>query len=218
MMNIPFHPLEDITQILVFFNYEIGLVVRPDSPWKTWEELKTYAKQNPGKVRYGSPGVGSMQQLTFEMIGQKEGIKWIHIPFRGSRETVTAVLGGHIEATIPGKPDVVPLIKNGQLRFLLPLNDKRWEVAPNVPHLGELGYDNAFTYFSLWGPKGIPEAVRSKLENVFHESMNDQNYVKAASNSNVDVVFVGGKKYTEMLKEKYPKYKKAVEDLGLKEK
>jgi len=218
MMKVPFDPIKDITQILVFFNYEIGLVVRSDSPWKTWEEFKNYAKQNPGKVRYGSPGAGSMQQLTFEMIGQREGIKWTHIPFPGSREPVIAVLGGHIEAAIPGKADVLSLIKSGQLRFLLPLNDRRWEIAPNVPHLGELGYDNAFTYFSIWGPKGLPESIRSKLENVFHEAMKDQNFVDAANRSQIDIIYVPGKDYAKMLEEKFPKYKKVIDDLGLAEK
>jgi tripartite-type tricarboxylate transporter receptor subunit TctC len=217
LRKVDYDPLNDPTQIMVFFNYDLGLAVRSDSPWKTWEDLKNYAKQNPGKVRYGTPGVGDMQSLAFEMVGQKEGIKWVHVPFPGAKEPVIALLGGHIDGAIVGPPDLVPHIKTGELRFLLAFNKGRWPIAPNVPHIGELGYDNTFSYFSIWGPKGLPEPIRSKLENVFREAMKDQRFIETANTFQVTIVYVPGKEYAEILKEKFPKYKKIIQDLGIGE-
>lgn len=217
LRKVDFDPLNDPTHILVFYNYDLGLVVRSDFPCKTWEEFKNYAKQNPGKVRYGTPGVGTMQHLTFEMVAQREGIKWIHVPFVGSKEAVAALLGGHLDAIIFAPPDLVPFIKSGEFRFLLALNKSRWPIAPNVPHIGELGYDDAFSYMVIFGPKNLPESIRSKLENVFHEAMEDQRFLDLARTFQVTVVFVPGKEYARMLKEKFPKYKKIIEDLGLGE-
>lgn len=218
MQKIDFNPMNDPTQIMTFLHYDLGLVVRSDSPWKTWDELKTYAKQNPGKVRYSSAAVGGMQHIIFEMIAQKEGIKWIHIPFPSGNGPVLALLGGHVEFTAQAPADVVPHVESGSLRFLLALNDRRWPIAPNIPHIGELGYDNAFSYFSIWGPKGLPEPLRLKLENAFHEAMKDPSFADAARKLQVTIVYIGGKEYSKMLKERFPKYQKIVKDLGLEAK
>ena len=217
LRKVDFDPLNDPTQIMVFFNYDLGLAVRSDSPWKTWEEFKKYAKENPGKIKFATPGVGDMQSLTFTMVGQKEGIEWVHVPFKGAKEPVVALLGGHVDAAIVGPPQLIPHIKAGELRFLLALNPSRWPIAPDVPHLGELGYDNTFSYFSIWGPKGLPEPIRLKLQEAFHEAMKEEKFVSLANKFQVTIVYEPGKEYTKILKEKFPKYKKVIQDLGIGE-
>jgi tripartite-type tricarboxylate transporter receptor subunit TctC len=215
MQKVDFDPLNDPTQIMVFLEYTFALVVRSDSQWKTWDELKNYAKQNPGKVSYGSTGVGTIQHLVFEDVAQKEGIKWTNVPFKSGKEAVIAVLGGHVQFAAQGPSDVVEHLKAGELRMLLALNDKRWAIRPNIPHIGELGYDTTFSYFSIWGPKGLPESIRSKLEKVFHDALEDQSVIDAANKFQVSLVYIPGKEYTNMLREKFPKYKKIIQHLGL---
>lgn len=216
MEKIDFDPVNDPTHIIVYMHYDLGLVVRSDSPWKTWEEFKSYAKENPGKIRYGTTGVGTGQHLTFEIIGQKEGIKWIHMPFRlGGPAAVTPLLGGHIEASIQGPPDILPHVQTGKLRLLLVLTDKRWPSAPDVPSITEKGYDSTFSYNTIYGPKGLPEPIRSKLANALHKAMQDPKFVDMARKLNVSTPYIDGKEYTEMLRQKIGKYKKIIEDLGL---
>ena len=126
-------------------------------------------------------------------------------------------IGGHIEFVAQGQAQQVPQIKAGKLRLIAPLSARRWQIAPDVPHIGELGYDPTFAYFSIWGPSGIPESVRSKLENAFRDAMKDQAFIDAARKMQVNIMYVPGKEYTELLKKMSPKYKKIVEELGLKQ-
>lgn len=216
MEKIDFDPMNDPTHIIVYMHYDLGLVVRSDSPWKTWEEFKSYAKENPGKIRYGTTGVGTSQHLTFEIVAKKEGINWIHIPFRlGGPAPVTGLLGGHVEAAIQGPADVMPHVQTGKLRLLLVLTEKRWQFAPDVPSIKEKGYDSTFSYCTVYGPKGLPEPIRSKLANAFHKATNDPKFVEMGRKLNTNLVYIDGKEYTRMVQERKEKYKKIIEDLGL---
>ena len=92
-------PLKDFIPIMSYSYYLYGLAVKSDSPWKTFEEFITYAKANPGKVRYSTSGVGTGQHLAMEYLAMREKIKWTHVPFATSPQAVAAVMGGHVEAT-----------------------------------------------------------------------------------------------------------------------
>ena len=77
--------------------YTFGMVVREDAPWKTFDELVTFAKANPGKVNYGTPGAGTSLHITMEQIAKLKDLKWTHVPFKGVAESMNALLGGHID-------------------------------------------------------------------------------------------------------------------------
>lgn len=217
--DVSFDPVNDPTQILVFVDYYMGLVVRSDAPWKSWEEFRDYAKQNPGKVKYGTAGVGTMQHITFERVAQKEGIRWVHVPFKGGNEPVVALLGGHIDAAIQGPSDVVPHLTAGKLKMLLAVNDNRWDILPNVPHMMEKGYDfSTFSLLSIWGPKGLPESIRARLENAMQKALKDPSLVEASQKFQTKLRFMGGREYTKLLGEKFEGYRKIVKDLDLVEK
>jgi tripartite-type tricarboxylate transporter receptor subunit TctC len=215
MQKVDFDPM-DPTHILVYMHYDLGLVVRADSPWKTWEEFKSYAKANPGKIRYGTTGVGTGQHLTFETIAQKEGINWVHMPFRlGGPAAVTPLLGGHIEAAIQGPTDILPHIQTGKLRLLLVLTDERWPSAPDVPAITEKGYKSTFSYCTIYGPKGLPDPIRSKLANALHKATQDPKFVELGRKLNIHLVYMDGKEYTKLLKERIGSFTKIIQDLGL---
>ncbi|MFC7541177.1 Bug family tripartite tricarboxylate transporter substrate binding protein [Siccirubricoccus deserti] len=89
-----FDPATDFSWIIHLTGYVFGVVVRADQPWKSWQELIAFAKANPGKVTYGTPGVGSTLHITMERIAQQLGIEWLHVPFRGGADNIQAVLSG----------------------------------------------------------------------------------------------------------------------------
>src|SRR5512135_1565311 len=91
---VPYDTAKDFTPIMQYGVYLYGLVVRSDSPWKTFKEFIDYAKNNPGKIRYSTGGSGTPQHLVMERLALKEKIKWTHIPFQGNGPAVTALLGG----------------------------------------------------------------------------------------------------------------------------
>jgi hypothetical protein len=112
------NPLTDFTWIVQCTGYLFGVVVRADAPWKTFEELLTYAKANPGVIAYGTPGVGGSLHLTMEDIAQRRGIEWLHVPFRGVAENTQALLGGQIQVTSDSS-GWSELVDSGKLRLLV---------------------------------------------------------------------------------------------------
>jgi tripartite-type tricarboxylate transporter receptor subunit TctC len=154
MRKVNFSPETDFTYIIGVSGYTFGVVVRADAPWKTFQEFLTFAKNNPGKINYGTPGAGTSLHLTMEQIAGKQGIKWQHVPFKGTAETTSALLGGHIDA-VADATGWAPMVNAGQFRLLVTWNAARSKNWPDVPTLKETGVDLVSNSpFGIAGPKG----------------------------------------------------------------
>jgi tripartite-type tricarboxylate transporter receptor subunit TctC len=159
--------LKEFIPIMSYSYYLYGLVVRSDSPWKTFEDFIAYAKANPGKIRYSTSGVGTGHHLAMEFIAMKEKIKWAHVPFAGSPQAVAALLGGHVEA-LSQTPEWKEHVDSGKLRLLACWNDKRMPFYPNIPTLKEKGYDFAVqAIIVIYAPANTPTETVEKLGKVF---------------------------------------------------
>ena len=132
MRQLSYNPLTDAVDITTIFRYNFGLAVRTDAPWKNFEELIAYARNNPGKFTYACAGVGVGQHICMERVAMQEKIKWTQVPFKSGVEAVAACLGGHTDAVVQGSVDEIPHIKAGKLKLLLTLDDKRWPGFPAV--------------------------------------------------------------------------------------
>ena len=93
-----YDPRKDFTYIIGVMGFTYGVVVRKDAPWKTFQQFLADARANPGKITYGTPGVGTLQHLTMERIAKQQGINWVYVPFRGDPDAINSLLGGHIHA------------------------------------------------------------------------------------------------------------------------
>src|SRR5258705_332338 len=129
-----FDPTKDFTYIIGLSGYTFGVVVRSDAPWKTFHELLAAAKANPGTMTYGTPGAGTSLHITMEQIARHQGIKLIHVPFKGNAEATTAVLGGHIHA-LADATGWAPQVNEGKLRLLVSWGASRTKNWPTVPTL-----------------------------------------------------------------------------------
>ena len=139
MMKTNFDPATDFTWIIHLTGYTFGVVVRADSPWKTWADLVAYARANPGKLTYATPGNGTSLHMTMEEIAQREGLKWTQVPYKGYAEAAQGLLGGHVDAHADST-GWAEQVNSGRLRLLCtwgPARTKRW---PDVPTLKDLGY------------------------------------------------------------------------------
>jgi tripartite-type tricarboxylate transporter receptor subunit TctC len=166
-----FDPMKDFSWIIHLTGYTFGVVVRSDQPWKTWQEFVAYAKANPGKVTYGTPGVGSTLHLTMERIALEQGIDWLHIPFRGGADNTQAVLGGQTTANTDST-GWAPLVEDGRLRLLVVWTAERAKRFPDVPTLREVGIDIvADSPFGLAGPKNMDPGVVKVLHDAFKEAL-----------------------------------------------
>src|SRR5882724_6545063 len=149
-----FDPINDLSYILSLSGYIFGIVVKKDAPWATFQDMLADAKASPGKISYGTPGAGTTLHLTMEQLAKERGIKWTHVPFRGTSESANALLGGHINA-VADASGWAPLVESGQLRLLVIWNAARSKNYPSVPTLREAGVDLVSNSpFGIAGPKG----------------------------------------------------------------
>ena len=147
--QLPFDLLKDFTPIMQFAEFPTPVLVGGDAPWKTFKELVEYAKKNPGKIRYGTSGSGSIFHLAMVAFAQKEGIKWTHVPFKGGHNAILALLGGHVEVAVtPTNFDA--FVRPGKLRYLSSFGQSRLPSFPEIPTWKELGYNIEMIHPGFW--------------------------------------------------------------------
>ncbi len=219
MQKVPYNPLTDSVDITTIIKTNLGFAVKANAPWSTFKEVIAYAKNNPGKFTYACAGVGVLQHITMERVAMKEGVKWTLVPFKSGGEAAIACLGGHTDAVAQAGVDVSPHVKAGKLKLLLTLGDKRWPVSPNAPTILEVGYDFFVPFFmALSAPRGIPESIIKKLENVFNKAKGDPSFIETMEKFQVEVGDLSGKAYSDLWRSKYDEMGKVIKVLGLQEK
>lgn len=176
------------------------LVVRADSPWKTFKEFVAYAKKNPGKIKIGNAGTGSGTHLTAVMMETVAGIHVIHVPL-GAKRRVPSLLGGEVEAICVPLPEAAPQVMAGKFRILVMSTEKRDPVYKDVPTLKELGYDAVMELFrGISLPKGTPPAIIEKLEAAFKKGSESEAFVKIAKQNGFIISFMGHAEFEKYLK------------------
>jgi tripartite-type tricarboxylate transporter receptor subunit TctC len=212
--KIPYHPLKDLKYVIQFASLNFGVVVKADSPFKSFKELIAYARQNPKKLTYGTNAPNSISNLMMEQVAKKEGVQMTHIPFKGSADYQTALLGGHVFFTV-GEFNY-SLLEAGQTRALLFLGEKHSEEYPQVPLLKELGYDIPCPVFNgVAGPKGLPDEIVKKLEEAFTKGMQEQAFIKGMKDLHVTIVHRNSREFTEHIAYNYESFGKVLKELGL---
>jgi tripartite-type tricarboxylate transporter receptor subunit TctC len=216
MQKVTFKPLKSFTPIVGHSAAEhTALLVKSDSPWRTFKEFIDYARNNPGKVKYSSAGVGTGMHVAMEVIAHKEGIKWVHVPFKGAAPALTALLGGHVDACTAGI-GYQPQVQSGELRILADHGLKRPADFPNVPTLKELGY-NFYndTVHAIVGPAGVPLEVLKKLETAFAKGMETPEFKTAQSRLYLNPIYYNAKDYERHLKEKWTLTERLFREVGI---
>jgi tripartite-type tricarboxylate transporter receptor subunit TctC len=216
VQKVPFKPLASFTSIAVFAGSEhSALLVKSDSPWNTFDEFMDYAKKNPGKVKYSSAGVGSGMHVAMEAIAHKDGIKWVHVPYKGTAPSRTALLGGHVDACSSGV-DWPPFVQSGQLRVLATHGEKRSPHFPKVATLKERGYGFVSeTVHSIVGPAGLSPDVVKKLETAFKKGTETPEFKTALEKLYLSPIFMNSREYDQHLKEKWGRTEKMFKEIGI---
>ena len=160
---VPYDPTRDLEPLGFHCFFPLTVTVQEGSPWKTFNELIDHARKNPGSVRFGIHGQGSIDHFDLELIKSLTETQFTVIPFKGTAATTTALLGGHIDATVIANSLVGPHVKAGKLRIVLITN--RMREYPDAPTILELGYKRnlAAAWFAWFAPAGIPEDAKKVL-------------------------------------------------------
>jgi tripartite-type tricarboxylate transporter receptor subunit TctC len=206
-----FAPVAKLTQ-----NHEV-LVVRPDFPAKSVQELIAYAKANPGKLNFGTPGPGNASHLAAELFKLKTGVDIVHVPFKGAAEVATALLGGQVQMFFGDIGGMLPLIREGRLRALAFSAEKRSPEVPDLPTMIESGVPDyvVLTYIGVVAPAGTSAAIVDRLNAAINESLRTPEVVKAAARINAELEPTTPLEFGAFLKAERDKWTEVVKRAGL---
>ena len=201
--NVSCNPLQDLDALCLAVSLPIIVVVQGESPWKTMHEFVDYMKQNPGKVRVSTTGVGGVGHFNHEVIRLETKTDSTMIPYKGASPALTALLGGHVEASVLSAGLVTPHMKTGKLRALV-ASIKHPEF-PTVPTLTELGYkrDIVSVRNAFYGPVGLPEPVRSVLVSAMEKSTKSEEVISIVRKLDALVDYVPSAEFKKMMAEEY---------------
>jgi tripartite-type tricarboxylate transporter receptor subunit TctC len=216
MMKTPYDPAQDFTWIIHLTGYTFGVVVRADSPHKTWGDLIAWAKANPGKLTYATPGNGTSLHIGMETIAARDGVKWEQVPFKGYAEGAIALLGGHVMAHADST-GWAENVNAGKLRLLVTWGGQRTKRWPNVPTLKDLGYPMVMNSpFGLAGPKGMDPAVVKVLHDAFKKAMDEPEFKATLEKFDQEAYYLNSADYAALAKKTIEEEREIVKRLGLK--
>jgi tripartite-type tricarboxylate transporter receptor subunit TctC len=213
MQKVDWDPLKDFTYIIGVSGYTFGMVVKSDSPFKSFEDMMAYAKANPGKLSYASTGNGTSPHLLVEQLASKAGVEMLHVPFKGNADSTQALMGGHVmvqsDATGWGK-----YVDQGAFRLLVTFGDQRTRWG--APTAKELGYDIvSYSPYGIVGPKGMDPRVVKTIHDAFKKAIDDPENAKVLAQLDQVYWYRSSEDYAKWAAETAVSERALIERLGL---
>ncbi|HZS69431.1 MAG TPA: tripartite tricarboxylate transporter substrate-binding protein [Burkholderiales bacterium] len=174
--NVPFDPVRDFTHVtLAAQNYGQALIVPPTSPFRSVQELVRYARANPGKLNYGSAGIGTASHIPAELMKAMAGVDIVGVQYKGVAEVMTDVLTGRIDLFFVGTQIAAQQAHAAKARVLALTGAKRWKGLPEVPTMQEAGFEGyqLINWFGLWLPAGAPPEIAKRIHGEVLEALAD---------------------------------------------
>ncbi|CAN5692280.1 tripartite tricarboxylate transporter substrate binding protein [soil metagenome] len=215
MQKVQWDPLKDFSFIIGVTGYTFGFTVRADSPYKTFNEYIEAARKAPGKIDYGSTGIGTSPHLLMEELSIAAKVDLNHVPFKGNADLTQALLGGHVMA-MSDATGWDKFVDNGQMRLLVTFGENRTKRWPNVPTAKDLGYGVVSSSpYGFVGPKGMDPAVVKTLHDAFKKAMDDPKHMEVLAQLNQDIWYRNSEDYAKWAGATLVKDKALIERLGL---
>jgi tripartite-type tricarboxylate transporter receptor subunit TctC len=206
----------DFTAVGGYMTDISAIVARPGA-WKTLDEFVDYARKNPGKLSYGSAGLGTVSFFTMELFKLAYGLDITHVPFQGTGPVKNAIMGGHVTLGSSGLSSFAPLIKSGDLVALVTTAPKRMPAFPDVPTLAEKGFPEAALniWMALFVPAKTPREVVDKLSQALERAMKDPAVVAAVEKAGMIVDYRDPATTAKLVDAEHEAVKKVVGRLGI---
>ncbi|MES2193147.1 MAG: tripartite tricarboxylate transporter substrate binding protein [Pseudomonadota bacterium] len=216
--SLPYDTVKDFTPLIFAGQTQNLLVVRPSMPIQSVQEFIDHARKNPGKVSYGSTGIGSSNHLSMELFKSMAGIDIVHVPYKGSAPMVNDLLGDHIDTAFDNTPNVLPQVNGGKLRALGVSSTARSKLAADVPTVSEAGVPGyeVTVWFGVVGPAGMkPELVR-KLNTELNAILGMDDVKRRFQDQGVEPVGGTPSQFADHIGAEIKKWAKVVKDANIK--
>jgi tripartite-type tricarboxylate transporter receptor subunit TctC len=211
MQKVLWDPVRDVTPIIQISGVTFGVLVRAGSPMRSLEQLFDFARARPGELSIATNGIGTTPHLVLEALFTERGLRYIHVPYKGTSELTLAVGSGQVMAGV-NSSGFAPEVDAGRLRLLATFGAKRSPRWPKVPTLRELGFDIvAMSPFGLAGPRGLPPDVLAVLHDGFKKALFDPRFGEELARYDQEIAYLGPEDYARACQEEYAKERAAAE-------
>ncbi|MCC6472478.1 MAG: tripartite tricarboxylate transporter substrate binding protein [Burkholderiales bacterium] len=216
--NLPYDPVRDLAPVSCAVEPFTSLIVNPSVPASTVRELIDWVKKNPGKVSYGSAGVGSVFHMVGELFNQAAGTDIVHVPYKSVPPAVQAVMSGEVPMTYAAVSNAVPQTRAGKVRIVAILEKTRYPGLPNVPTVGETlsGFEKPPSWFGYLAPGATPPAVIGRLNAAVVKSLASPEVRKRLEDQALNIIASSPEQFAAMIKAGFDVYARAIQLAGLK--
>jgi tripartite-type tricarboxylate transporter receptor subunit TctC len=216
--KLPYDPVKDFTFITLIARAPLFLAVAPTVPAANFGEFVAMAKAKPAFHTYGSSGIGSIHHLTMEAIKYALGIDLLHVPFKGTGQSIPALVSGQVTAVWSAMPSIAGFVKEGKLKLIAVNSGKRSALAPEIATVSETTipeFDFA-PNIGISGPAGLPPAIAAKISADVIEALKDAALVERLKVLGIDVVGAGSQEYMALLAADRVRFEKVIKIAGVK--
>ncbi|MGQ3227054.1 MAG: tripartite tricarboxylate transporter substrate binding protein [Hydrogenophaga sp.] len=217
LMNpVPWDPVTDLSPIVQVSGTTFGVLVPSASPWRQLPEMLDWARDHPGELILGSTGIGTTAHLAMEEILLQRGIRYVHVPYRGTADQMLAVASGQLMAGV-NSTGFAPWVDQGRMRVLAIFSAQRSPRWPDAPTLRELGYPQS-VYTSPWGlaaPRGTPEPVVRKLHDAFARAMQSERHLRELARYDQTLDYLNTRDYRQAVRDTVEREKRLLQRMNL---
>jgi tripartite-type tricarboxylate transporter receptor subunit TctC len=217
MKNLPYDPVKDFTPIMAAVEPATCLVVNASLPVNSVQELIAYAKANPGKLSYGSSGVGSVFHMMGELFNQTAGVKIAHVPYRGVAPAMQDVIGGHIPMVFISVSNAMPAVRQGSVKILAVLEPARYAKLANVPSMSEIipEFRKPSSWFGFFGPAKMPPEIVARINANMRKGINAPDVRAKLEASDFAVIDGTPEEFAALLKDGIERYGAIIKAAGI---
>ena len=205
-------PLDRFDPIAYTVYIPAGVVVRTESPWKTFREFIDHAKANPGKVQMANSGHAAMYHIGIVGIEMAMGVKFTHVPFKGTGPCITALMGGHVDGSLNEISTLLPYVESKKFRILAVCSPNRSPAVPDAPTFKEFGFDlDVGTWYAYVAAKGTPQDRLKKIQDAFRAGVESSEFKSLYQKQGGMAMFKGPEVLVAYFKEQDRLWKKIIE-------
>ena len=216
--KLPYDPVKDFTFISLIARAPLFLAVAPSVPAANFTEFVAMAKAKPGTYTYGSSGIGSIHHLTMEAIKHSLAIDLLHVPFKGTGQSIPALVSGQVTAVWSAMPSIAGFVKEGKLKLIAVNSEKRSALAPEIATVAETSIPD-FDFapnIGISGPAGLPPAIVAKVAADVIDALKDPALVERLKILGIDAVGGGPQDYAALLAADRVRFEKVIKIAGVK--